>query len=76
MTRDLYEELHLRRVINASGTLTAYGQSSAHPTVIQAMAAAMPLFFEMDVLHARASAAIAQATGAEAGFVESAPDPA
>jgi L-seryl-tRNA(Ser) seleniumtransferase len=58
-------------VINASGTLTAYGQSSAHPTVIQAMAAAMPLFFEMDVLHARASAAIAQATGAEAGFVTS-----
>jgi L-seryl-tRNA(Ser) seleniumtransferase len=71
MTRDLYEELHLRRVINASGTLTAYGQSSAYPTVIQAMAAAMPLFFEMDVLHARASTAIAQATGAEAGFVTS-----
>jgi L-seryl-tRNA(Ser) seleniumtransferase len=69
MTQDLYEELHLRRVINASGTLTAYGQSSAHPTVIEAMAAAMPLFFEMDILHARASAAIARATGAEAGFV-------
>ena len=33
------------------------------------MSAALPLFFEMDVVHARASAAIAAATGAEAGFV-------
>jgi L-seryl-tRNA(Ser) seleniumtransferase len=71
MSRDLFEELHLRRVINASGTLTAYGQSSTLPVVIEAMAAALPHFFEMDVLHARASAAIAQATGAEAGFVTS-----
>ena len=33
------------------------------------MAEALPQFFEMDVLHARASAAIARVTGAEAGFV-------
>ncbi|HMN28615.1 MAG TPA: aminotransferase class V-fold PLP-dependent enzyme [Caldilineaceae bacterium] len=71
MSRDLFEELHLRRVVNASGTLTAYGQSSALPAVVEAMAAALPHFFEMDVLHARASAAIAQVTGAEAGFVTS-----
>ena len=66
---EIYEELHLRRVINASGTLTAYGQSAALPAVITAMADALPLFFEMPVLHARASEAIARVTGAEAGFV-------
>lgn len=69
MSPDLYEELQLRRVVNASGTLTTYGQSSALPQVIAATAAALPLFFELDVVHARASAAIAKATGAEAGFV-------
>lgn len=71
MTRDLFEELHLRRVVNASGTLTAYGQSAALPDVIEAMTAALPHFFEMDVLHARASAAIARVSGAEAGFATS-----
>ena len=68
MQDELYEELHLWRVINASGTLTAYGQSAALPAVVKAMAEALPQFFEMDVLHARASAAIARVTGAEAGF--------
>lgn len=71
MTRDLFEELHLRRVVNASGTLTAYGQSAALPDVIDTMTAALPHFFEMDVLHARASAAIARVSGAEAGFATS-----
>ncbi|MCL4863545.1 MAG: aminotransferase class V-fold PLP-dependent enzyme [Caldilineaceae bacterium] len=71
MTRDLFEELHLRRVVNASGTLTAYGQSAALPDVVDAMASALPHFFEMDVLHARASAAIARVSGAEAGFATS-----
>ena len=71
MTRDLFEELHLRRVANASATLTAYGQSAALPDVIDAMTAALPHFFEMDVLHARASAAIARVSGAEAGFATS-----
>lgn len=66
---DLYERLDLRRVINAAGTLTAYGQSSAHPDAVAAMAEALPLFFEMDALHARASRTIARVTGAEAGFV-------
>ena len=65
---EIHEELHLRRVINASGTLTAYGQSGALPAVITAMADALPLFFEMPVLHARASETIARVTGAEAGF--------
>jgi D-glucosaminate-6-phosphate ammonia-lyase len=69
MERDLYEDLHLRRVVNASGTLTAYGQSVALPEVVAAVADALPDFFELDVLHARASQTIARVTGAEAGFV-------
>ena len=71
MPHDLYEELHLRPVVNASGTMTTYGQSVGLPEVGQAMAAALPLFFEMDQLHAVASATIARTIGAEAGFVTS-----
>lgn len=69
MGRDIYEEYHLRRVINASGTLTTYGQSAALPMVIETVADVLPRFFEMDVLLGRASEAIAQVSGAEAGFI-------
>lgn len=71
MSRDLYEEYHLRRVINASGTLTAYGQSAILPSALEAMQAAAGCFFEMNLLHARASELIARVTGAEAGFATS-----
>ena len=71
MSRDIYEEYHLRRVINASGTLTAYGQSAILSGALEAMHAVAGQFFEMNVLHARASEVIAQVTGAEAGFVTS-----
>ncbi|MCC9075764.1 aminotransferase class V-fold PLP-dependent enzyme [Litorilinea aerophila] len=69
MDQDLHKTLQLRRVINASGTLTAYGQSAVLPAAAEAACAAMSLFFEMDVLQARASALIARVTGAEAGMV-------
>lgn len=71
MSRDPYEDYHLRRVVNASGTLTAYGQSVIVPAAVEAMTTAAPLFFEMDQLHARASQVIARLSGAEAGFVTS-----
>lgn len=71
MSRDPTEDYHLRRVVNASGTLTAYGQSVILPAAVEAMAAAAPLFFEMDQLHARAGQVIARLSGAEAGFVTS-----
>ncbi len=71
MSRDLYEEYHLRRVINASGTLTTYGQSAILPSAVEAMQEVAALFFEMNILHARASELIAQVTKAEAGFVTS-----
>ena len=71
MSRDLYEEYHLRRVINASGTLTMYGQSAILPAAVAAMTDASGAFFELNVLHARAGAIIARLAGAEAGFVTS-----
>lgn len=70
-TRDVYEEYHLRRVINASGTLTAYGQSAILPAARALMTQVGGSFFEMNELHGRASALIARVTGAEAGFVTS-----
>lgn len=69
--RDVYEEYHLRRVINASGTLTAYGQSVILPAARELMAEVGGRFFEMNELHGRASAVIARVSGAEAGFVTS-----
>jgi D-glucosaminate-6-phosphate ammonia-lyase len=71
MSRDFYEEYHLRRVVNCSGTLTTYGQSAILPAAVEAMQEASGLFFEMNVLHGRASELIARVTGAEAGFVTS-----
>lgn len=71
MSQDVYEEYHLRRVINASGTLTTYGQSAIAPCAVEAMQEVSSLFFEMNVLHARASELIAKLAGAEAGFVTS-----
>lgn len=61
--------LGLRPIINVSGTMTSLGASIMVPEAIAAMAAIAPQFVEMADLHSRASAAIAQATGAEAGFV-------
>lgn len=71
MSRDFYEEFHLRRVINASGTLTTYGQSGILPAAVEAMTSVADGFFEMDQLHARASEVIARMAGSEAGFVTS-----
>ncbi len=56
-----------RRLINVSGTMTSLGASIASPEVRQATAAVMSEFVDMHELQARASAAIADLTGAEAG---------
>ncbi len=69
MSRDIYEDYHLRRVVNGSATLTTYGQTAIHPAAVEAMTSASGLFFEMNKLHARASELIAEVSGAEAGFV-------
>lgn len=66
---DIRARLGLRPVINASGTMTALGASIIGPEAIAAMTAIAREWVEIDDLQRRASAVIAQATGAEAGFV-------
>lgn len=54
-------------LINVSGTMTSLGASIASPEVASATAEAMGHFVLMHEAQEKASAAIAQATGAEAG---------
>jgi len=65
----VYDELGVRTVINASGTLTRLGGSRMAPEVLAAMAEAAASFVHIDQLQARAGAVIAEITGAEAGYV-------
>jgi D-glucosaminate-6-phosphate ammonia-lyase len=65
----VYEELGVRTVINASGTLTRLGGSRMAPDVLAAMTEAAASFVHIDELQVQAGRAIAEATGAEAGYV-------
>ena len=64
-----YGAAGLKPVVNVSGTMTSLGASIAVPEAIEAAAAILPRFVVMSELHARASRAVAEATGAEAGFI-------
>ncbi|MBZ9886015.1 aminotransferase class V-fold PLP-dependent enzyme [Mesorhizobium sp. CA10] len=66
---DIRRRLGLRPVINVSGTMTGLGASIVVPDAVEAVAAILTEFVEMSDLQRRASAAIADLTGAEAGFV-------
>lgn len=66
---DVRNRLGLRQVINVSGTMTHLGASIVVPEAIRAASEVMPEWVEINDLHRKASAAIARATGAEAGFV-------
>lgn len=65
----IYDDLGLRTVINASGTLTRLGGSRMAPEVLAAMAEAAASFVPIDALQARAGEIIAEHTGAESGYV-------
>ena len=65
----LYDELGVRPVINAAGTLTRLGGSRMAPDVLAAMAEASASFVHLDDLQTRAAEEIARITGAEAGYV-------
>lgn len=70
MTRsDIRVHLGLRPIINVSGTMTALGASIVVPEAQRVAAEILPEFVEINDLHRKASAAIARATGAQAGFV-------
>ncbi|TCC64561.1 aminotransferase class V-fold PLP-dependent enzyme [Kribbella pittospori] len=65
----IHERYRLSVVINAKGTYTPLGVSRSSDGVAAAVAQALPEFFVMDELGDRASEAIAQFTGAQAGAV-------
>ena len=65
----IYDDLGLRTVINASGTLTRLGGSRMAPEVLAAMAEAAASFVPIDELQTRAGEIIAEVTGAESGYV-------
>lgn len=65
----IYDDLGLRTVINASGTLTRLGGSRMAPEVLAAMTEAAASFVPIDALQARAGEIIAEVTGAESGYV-------
>lgn len=66
---DIRAELGLRPVINVSGTMTSLGASIVVPEAVSAINRVLTEFVEMGDLHRIASRAIADLTGAEAGFV-------
>jgi L-seryl-tRNA(Ser) seleniumtransferase len=66
---DIYDELGVRKVINANGTKTHLGGSIPDPRVMDAMKEASQSFVIMMELIEKAGEIIAKATGAEAGLV-------
>lgn len=66
---DIRSHLGLRPVINVSGTMTSLGASIVVPAAVEALSRILTEFVEMADLHRKASAVIAELTGAEAGFI-------
>lgn len=66
---DPYENLGVRRRINAAGALTRLGGAVMAPEVMAAMAAAARASVDIGELQDAASTRIAEATGADAGLV-------
>ena len=65
--KDTRAELGLRPIINVSGTMTSLGASIVVPEAVQAVAAILPQFVEIDELQRRASRAIARLAGPRRG---------
>src|SRR3954469_40980 len=61
----------VKRIINAAGPVTRLGGNRLAPEVAQAMAEAAQSHVQIDELQERASAFLAEATGAEAGLITS-----
>lgn len=67
----IYGAMGVKRVISASGSTTAYGGSKIRPEILDIMNQAGGMMVNIDELNRAASRVIADATGAEAGFVSS-----
>ena len=68
---DIYTQLGIRPIINASATLTKLGGSLMPPEVMEAMAAASRHFVDLNVLQRAVGDRIAALTGNEAAYVSS-----
>jgi D-glucosaminate-6-phosphate ammonia-lyase len=66
---DIRQRLGLNPIINVSGTMTSLGASIVVPEAVEAVAAILPQFVEVDALQKILSPVIARLCGAEAGFV-------
>jgi L-seryl-tRNA(Ser) seleniumtransferase len=71
LNNPVYDELGLRPVIHAAGTITSFGGSEPRPEVMEAMALASRSFIGLQELNERVGSYIAQVSGAEAGMVVS-----
>lgn len=65
----MLEELGVKPVINAAGTLTVLGGCLVDDEVLEAMREAAKVYVDMSELHNKAGAFIAKLTGAEAAYV-------
>ncbi len=65
----VYRRLGVRTIVNASGPSTRLSGGIMHPEVAQAMAEASQWCVDLGELQGRACELIAEATGAEAGYV-------
>ena len=65
----IYRRLGVRTIVNASGPSTRLSGGVMHPEVAQAMAEASQWCVDLGELQGRACELIAEATGAEAGYV-------
>ena len=70
-TPGIYDRLGVRTIINGRGATTSVGGTLMHPEVLAAMVQAAEAFVVMDELNEAVGAAIAELTGAEAGYVTS-----
>jgi D-glucosaminate-6-phosphate ammonia-lyase len=70
-SESIYDELGVPIVINAAGTKTRIGGSRIRTEAVKAMDRAAGSFVRLSDLQAAASERIAEATGAEAGYVTS-----
>lgn len=70
-TKGIYEDLGVRQVINAMGSVTLLGGSMLAPKVLAAMEEANESFVDMAELLERSGRAIAEILGAEAALVTS-----
>jgi L-seryl-tRNA(Ser) seleniumtransferase len=68
---NIYDQLGVRQIINAKGAATRLSGGIMRREVAEAMAEASQACIDMAELQAAASRAIAEATGAEAGYVAS-----